>query len=78
MPMLARVTFAVILIALAGFCVFGFLATYEPPGSPTLRVIYGAVGLLCLAGAGRVLFRRSTAAPGAAPNGTDLGRKVVS
>jgi hypothetical protein len=65
---LARVTVAVVLIGVAGFCVFGFLASYEPPGSPTFGVVYGALGLLCLAGVVRVQFRRSAAEPSAAPD----------
>jgi hypothetical protein len=64
MHTLARVTFVVLLLAVSGFCVFGFLATYEPPGSPTLLVVYGTLGLLCVAGAGRVLFHRRMAEQG--------------
>jgi hypothetical protein len=35
-------------IPVIGFCTFGFLATYEPPGSPILGATYCAVGLICL------------------------------
>jgi len=41
---------AAALLSVAGFCVFGFLATYQPPGSPGLRIIYAAAGLFCLSG----------------------------
>jgi hypothetical protein len=47
---LGRGALAVALLAIAGFCVFGFMATFEPPGSPALRMIYAAAGLFCLFG----------------------------
>jgi len=41
---------AILCLPIAGFCVFGFLATFEP-GSPLIfRIIYLTIGLLCLAG----------------------------
>jgi hypothetical protein len=40
---------ALALLAVAGFCVFGFLATFEPPGLIGWRIAYGAIGLTCLA-----------------------------
>lgn len=61
MPMLARMLVALVLLAVAGFCVFGFLATFEPPGFPSVRLVYGVVGCLCLAGAGWVVMRRGKA-----------------
>jgi hypothetical protein len=57
MPRFASILLAVVLVAVAAFCVFGFLATYEPPGAPVLRVIYAAVGLLSLVGVGVLVFR---------------------
>ena len=57
MPLYASILLGVVLLAVAGFCVFGLLATYEPPGALVLRVIYVAVGLLSLVGAGGLIFR---------------------
>ncbi len=53
MSTLVRILFALVLFAVAAFCVFGFMATYEPPADANLplRVIYGLVGIGCLAGA---------------------------
>ncbi len=53
MSTLVRILFALLLLAVAGFCVFGFMATYEPPADVNrlLRVIYGVVGIGCVAGA---------------------------
>ena len=69
MPMLIRVVATLLLLFLAAFCIFGFLATYEPPGYPILRLIYGAASLACLAGAGWVLTRRTKARPVAGSDG---------
>lgn len=68
MPTVARVMAALVLLGLAAFCAFGFLATYEPPGSPLLRIMYGLVGALCLTGAGWILVRKERAEPGTAPD----------
>ena len=53
MSTLVHVLFALVLLAIAAFCVFGFMATFEPPADANkpLRVIYGLVGVGCLAGA---------------------------
>jgi len=56
MPRFAKLLLAVVLLAVAGFCVFGFLATYEPPGLVVWRVIYAALGLVSLLGAGGLIF----------------------
>lgn len=50
MPMVARVMIGLALIAVMMACVFGFLATFEPPGFVVWRVIYGTVVLACLVG----------------------------
>ena len=45
---LVRISAALPLLALAGFCVFGFLATFEPmdrEGQVTLRIGYALVGV---------------------------------
>ena len=50
-----RVALGLTLLSVAAFCVFGFLATYEPTDRPdtalTFRIGYAAIGLGCLAGA---------------------------
>ena len=69
MPMLIRVAVAFFLLGLATFCIFGFLATYEPPGFPAWRLIYGVAGLMALAGVWWVLTRRARAVPVAGSDG---------
>lgn len=54
MPLVTRVIARVALLAVGGFCVFGFMATFEPLDASTQltwRVVYGLVGLASLAGA---------------------------
>jgi hypothetical protein len=55
MPWLLRVPVALLVLALAAFCSFGFLATFEPSGFPAMRVVYGTVGIASLIGAGWLL-----------------------
>ena len=45
----ARIWIIPPLLALAAFCCYGVLATYEPPGYPTLRIVYLAGITLALA-----------------------------
>jgi hypothetical protein len=48
----ARIAVAIFLLAIAAFCGFGFLATFEPLDRGTQlfwRIVYGLVGLACLA-----------------------------
>ena len=58
---------AVFLLAVAGFCVFGFLASFEPL-LPTeqwaFRGLYTVLGLACLAGAVRLAWPRKPTRPG--------------
>ncbi len=58
MSFVSRVALALVLFAIAAFCGFGYLATFEPPGFVLLRYVYAIVGGLCLACAGLTLFRR--------------------
>lgn len=45
-----KAVFAVILLLVAAFCVFGFIASGEPgPNHIYFRIGYPLVGLLCLA-----------------------------
>jgi hypothetical protein len=55
MPWLLRVPVVLLVLALAAFCSFGFLATFEPPGFPAMRVVYGTVGITSLIVAGWLL-----------------------
>jgi hypothetical protein len=53
MHTLTRITAGLFLLAIAGFCVFGFLASYEysePLKRLPWQMGYGVVGLACLAG----------------------------
>jgi hypothetical protein len=41
----------IVLLAVLGFCVFGFMATFEPMDATqkfVSRAVYGAVGVVCL------------------------------
>jgi peptidoglycan/LPS O-acetylase OafA/YrhL len=53
-----RLITAIVLLAVAFFCGYGFLATFEPPGWPITRIVYVLVGVACLVGAGRSLILR--------------------
>ncbi|MBI1325278.1 hypothetical protein GC170_19110 [bacterium] len=57
MPSFSRVALALVLFAIALFCGFGYLATFEPLGFVLLRYVYAVSGGLCLAAAGLMLFR---------------------
>lgn len=53
MPTLLRIVAAVVMLAIAGFCVFGFLASYEyaePAKRLPWQIGYGVLGLACLRG----------------------------
>ncbi len=68
MQTFTRIITALALLAFAGFCVFGFLASYEYPEVARRlpwQIGYGAIGLACLAGAAMVLRpRRRSSGPG--------------
>lgn len=54
MKLLVTLIGSLLLLAVAGFCGIGFLATFEPTDNPTqfmwFRVAYAGVGFGCLAG----------------------------
>ena len=50
MKFASRILAALVLCGVLLACVFGFMATFEPPGSLGLRILYTIVGLLCLLG----------------------------
>ena len=50
---LVRILLGLVLLSVLGFCLFGFLATFEPMARLTQwigRAIYGVLGLASLAG----------------------------
>lgn len=61
MKWVSALALAVALLAVAAFCLFGFLATYEPPAHPTLnltfRFAYALLGAAAAAGALGTLAR---------------------
>lgn len=53
MKLLVAILGSLVLLAVASFCVFGFLATFEPTSNAlAFRIGYTVVGLGCLIGAG--------------------------
>ena len=54
MKLLFTVVGSLLLLAIAAFCVFGFLATFEPTDKPEMflafRIGYAVVGIGCLVG----------------------------
>jgi hypothetical protein len=59
---LARIFGALVLLAFALFCVFGFLASFEPGNGWQWKAGYGALGCACLFGAVTLLLPRRTVA----------------
>ncbi|MBL8823755.1 MAG: hypothetical protein JNJ77_14295 [Planctomycetia bacterium] len=54
MPRVARLLLVAMLLGIAAFCVFGFLATFEPTPRDVLpwQVGYGATAFVAVLGAG--------------------------
>ena len=54
MKILLTVAATILLLAVAAFCLFGFLATFEPTDTPAtflaFRVGYSVVGIACFVG----------------------------
>ena len=42
-----RVALTLVLVLVTAFCGVGFFATYEPPGFPVFRWLYGTVAAAC-------------------------------
>jgi hypothetical protein len=61
-----RLISGMVLFGVSAFCVFGFLASFEPGIGVMWKVGYGVLGWLCLTGAIRLLVRRrnNTVTPG--------------
>jgi len=50
---------AIVCLLIGGFCIFGFLATFEPTANAiAFRMGYTAIGLACLAGIAFTLIPR--------------------
>jgi hypothetical protein len=45
---LFRILFAVALLLVTAFCVYGFLASFEPPSFLIIRIGYAVLGMGCL------------------------------
>lgn len=58
MPLTTRLVIALLLLFIAGFCGFGFLASFESPEFMGWRIGYTLIGVLCLVGVGWVLFAK--------------------
>ena len=54
MKLILTIVASLVLLAIAAFCVFGFLATFEPTDKPEMflafRIGYAVVGIGCLVG----------------------------
>jgi hypothetical protein len=54
MKLLLTIVASLVLLAIAAFCLFGFLATFEPTDKPVMflafRIGYAVVGIGCLVG----------------------------
>jgi hypothetical protein len=46
----ARLLAALVLSGVLLACVFGFMATFEPPGALGFRILYTFAGIFCLLG----------------------------
>lgn len=53
-----RIALSVLMLFGALICLYGFIATFEPPGWIVFRIVYVAAGLLLLTGCIAVLPRR--------------------
>jgi hypothetical protein len=56
-----RVVGSVFLLAVTAFCIFGFLASFELAGVTVFHIIYSAVGIASLIGAGCLATQPATA-----------------
>jgi hypothetical protein len=61
-PSHCRVVGTVFLLAVAAFCVFGFLATFDPADFVVIRIVYGVVGSGSLLGAGCLVASKTRSA----------------
>jgi hypothetical protein len=47
MRLVPKLALTLLLVAVAAFCAFGFLASFEPPGFLVFRWLYGAIAVAC-------------------------------
>ncbi len=74
MQTLARIIGALALLAITGFCVFGFMAIFEYSETAKRlpwQIGYGALGFVCLSGAVMLLRPRRSSST---PSSTDTSR----
>ena len=62
MQTVARIIGVLALLAIAAFCAFGFLASFEPGNGWEWKLGYGAVGCGCLVGVVALLRRKEVRA----------------
>lgn len=59
MKLLVAMFSSLLLLAVAAFCMFGFMATFEPTDNRTqflaFRIAYAVIGLGCLVGTGALI-----------------------
>ena len=58
MKKLWHIIVGILLLAVAGFCVYGFSASFEPPQANIFKAIYGVGGGGCLLTSGWLFLRR--------------------
>lgn len=60
MRQLVRIAVGIFLLLVAGFCLFGLLASFEPgvDSAYLSRTCYGIAGIVCILTAGWLVFRR--------------------
>lgn len=58
MPLIARIVIILMLLPVIAYCIFGVLATFEPPGSVGWRVAYIVIGMASLAAGSWALVAR--------------------
>jgi hypothetical protein len=59
MRIVPRLILTLVLVAIAAFCCFGFLASFEPPGFLVFRWLYGAACVACVVGIAALWLTKS-------------------
>jgi len=57
LDLVVRLISGTLLLGVSAFCVFGFLASFEPGNGALFKIGYGALGSGCLVGAIHLLVR---------------------
>ncbi len=60
MHLVSKLALTVILVAIAAFCCFGFLASFESPDYLVFRWLYGVMAVACVAAIVTVWVAKST------------------